>query len=133
MSAETVIDADEHGFVSLLDERGERVARAPLHERVPPEIPDGRNRAERRRAARLRRTGRKDRSRAAMLRHELEVAEIHAICEELAAEGKIERCGPDLYRAIPRPPSLADTLAERRERALGSVVVRKRAGEGEQS
>jgi len=132
MSAEP-ITTDEHGFVTLVDASGVRVGRAPLHDRVPASVPDGRNRAERRKAVRLRRIARKDRSRAAQLRYELEVMEIRAICEQLAAEGKIERVGFDLYRGIPRPLSLADRLAERRERALGSVVVRKGAGEGEQS
>ena len=132
MSAESIV-ADEHGFVTLLGLEGERVGRAPLHDRVPADVPEGRNRGERRRAKRLRRTQKKDRARSATFLWELEVLKVHSILEQLAAEGRILKVGPDQYQALPNEPTLADRLAERRERALGSVVVRKRAGEGEQS
>jgi hypothetical protein len=127
MSVGPMIDTDEHGFVTLEAFDGSYL-RSPLYDRVPADIPDGRNRAERRRAARLRRTARKDLSRAAVLLRELEVHEVRQALDQAVAEGKIQKVGHDLYQALPRQPTLADRLAERRDRALGRV-----AGEGEQS
>lgn len=105
--------ADERGYVTLLL-TGRRIRYRMCNPRP------GR-RPQRGKAAELRHQRHQRRGQAAMARainkinRDAQVAEIAALLERMAAEGLIQKVGPDLYQA--NPPTLAERMAARRNEA----------------